>query len=65
MAKRVLDEILTGIDAKKKKRAFDHHEEETSDDSESPSTPVKPKRRSQPKRRLKKGLQGKEQGDVG
>ena len=49
MAKRVLDEILTGIDAKKKKkRAFDHHEEETSGDSESPSTPVKPKRRSQP-----------------
>jgi hypothetical protein len=52
MAKRVLDEIMTGINAKKAKRigkkVVEHDKEETTDDSECPSTPVKSKPRSEP-----------------
>ena len=60
MAKRVLEEILTGIDAKKqKKRAIDYHKEEISNDSESPSMPVKSKCRSQPYKTPKERVTGK------
>ena len=52
MAKRVLGEIMTGINAKKAKRidkkVVGCDKGETSDDSECPSTPVKSKPRSQP-----------------